>query len=199
MDIQKAMNGVASHLYERDKVMFTAIAKELNVSVDRVRKAAYAASEKEKYKPIKHQAKATKNPSSKDKEKRSPNGYNMFAEDIRQTVIKNLIEIPKEREFLNKEGELQKIDPSTFANGVPNFAHITKKSASLWHFLPQEEKDVYIKRAKDKKLEASMAIPIKEDESSESAECVVASESSSSDEPEIIMPPPKRGNGVRPK
>lgn len=152
MDLQRTFNGVVAHLFERDDVMFEAIAKEFNLEIENVRKSAYTATEKTKYKPVKHQFKTARKPGVKSKSKKPSSGYNIYAEEVRPHVIKLLIEKPDERVFLGKDGEEEEIDSKDFTKGSPTFTHITKKTASMWRTLTEQERNEYIKKSKEMKI-----------------------------------------------
>jgi len=163
MSLNQLINGFGSALFNRDELIFSAIAEKFNIPVEKVRSAAYEECDKQKPKSIKPQKRQAKCIGVEGKKPRKPAAYRFFTKEYRDKARLLLIENEEERVFFNKNEEEVVVDPSDFKdNGEPTFAQITKKVASMWAHLSKEEKEPFEKMAEEAKIEIDEQEKLKE-------------------------------------
>ena len=187
MSLGKIINGTHKALQDRDDAIFKCIAEQYKLDVNSVRNTVYKELDNAKIKAMKPQARQPKRDNGVDKKTREKSGYHLYCGEIRKEAQRLLSEVPAERTFLDINKKTVVLEEESFKNGAPKFAHITKKCASMWWGLSEEERGSWIEKAKNY---VEPAIPTKEE--------VVASEES--EQVEEVIPakkplPPRKGEG----
>lgn len=153
MALNQLVNGFAAALYDRDELMFAAIAEKFDLNLEDIRSVAHEACDKQKPKSIKPQKRQAKRTGAGGKKPRAPSAYQCFVNKHRDEAKRLLMEDEDERIFQNKEGNEVVVDAADFkVNNEPKFGQITQKVAAMWHALSEEEKVPYIEEAKNAKV-----------------------------------------------
>ena len=206
--INQVFNGACAALFDDFELMLAAIAEKYDLPVEDLRTVAYAASDDQKGKAIKLQKRQPKRTGGVKKE-RKVGGYTKFAEDKRDVAKALLINDEAERTFIGAKGNEITLEISEKG---PDFVQITRKVASMWDALTEEEKDVYKARAlkegaRPKKVvakkgrgKAAVSNSSSTGSSSTGSASTDVSDAEASVDPSSESsaektPPPKRGNG----
>lgn len=145
MDLNQLANGFVAALYDRDRVMFNALAAKFGLPYEAIRFTAHEACDKQKVKAFKPQKRRAKRTCGEDKKKRVQSAYQLFAKQFRPIAKQLLMENESERVFFNKNGQQVVIDDFK-PNGEPKFGALVKKVAAMWSALSDEDKLPYFQQ-----------------------------------------------------